>query len=175
MTRGRYLLAAQKYRCSYTCTSCGQANREYGFVRSADPVRMNSFTDNLGDEYHLSGEIATEKARRKFYRLQARVNGRYWYNGLRVSGKCKKCGRRQLWSPAFRHSAAALLSCLALAAQLWLHGVPESINEALLLTGVTAGSALLGEISILLAAHLWANRQNEDDLPWLEAIHKKAE
>lgn len=114
MTRGRYLLAAQKYRCSYTCTRCGKENRESGFVRTADPVRLNSFTDNLGDEYHLSGEIATDKVRRKFYSLQARVNGRYWYSGLRVNGQCRRCGKRQLWSPFIRHATAAGIAACTL-------------------------------------------------------------
>lgn len=175
MTRGRFLLAAQKYRCSYICTRCGKENRESGFVRAADPVRLNAFTDNLGDEYHLSGEIATDKARRKFYRLQTRVNSRCWYSGLRVSGRCRRCGKRQLWSPFLRHAAAAGIAACTLGGLIWLHGWPVDVSSALTLTGMTAASALLTEGSALLAARLWAKYQPEDHLPWLEAIHRKQE
>lgn len=67
MVRGRYLHAVQKYRCSYTCPRCGKNNREAGLIRAADLVRPNSFTDNLGDEVYLSGEIASGRAQKKFY------------------------------------------------------------------------------------------------------------
>ena len=67
MVRGRYLHGVQKYRCCYTCPRCGKNNQETGYTRAADPVRPNSFTDNLGAEVYLSGEIASERAQKKFY------------------------------------------------------------------------------------------------------------
>lgn len=173
MIRGRYLHAAQKYRCSYTCTRCGKETRESGFVRAADPVQLNGFTDNLGDEVYLSGEIATEKAQRKFYALQASVNGRCWYSGLRVSGRCTKCRKRQFWSPFLRHAAAASFAGCALGGLLWLYGWPVDLSGTLMLTGVTAATALLTEGAALLVARLWAKHQQEEYLPWLEAVHKK--
>lgn len=173
MVRGRYLHAAQKYCCSYTCTRCEKANWESGFVRAADPVRPNSFTDNLGDEVFLSGEIATEKAQKKFYALQARVNGRCWYSGMRVSGRCRKCGKRQFWSPFLRHAAAAALAGCTLGGLLWLHGWPVDVSTTLMLISITAASALLTEGAALLFARLWAKHQQEEYLPWLEAVYKK--
>ena len=173
MVRGRYLHAVQKYRCCYTCPRCGKNNRETGYTRAADPVRPNSFTDNLGDEVYLSGEIASERAQKKFYALQARVNGRCWYSGLHVSGQCRKCGKRQFWSPFLRHTAAAALACCTLAGIIWWFGWPANVSGMLRLTGITAVSALLTEGSSLLAARLWARRQPEDHLPWLEAVHRK--
>lgn len=173
MIRARYLYAAQKYRSYYTCTRCGRENREFGFVRAVDPVRLNGFMDNLSDEVHLSGEIATEKAQKKFYALQARVNSRCWYSGLRVSGRCRKCGKRQFWSPFLRHAAAAILAGCTLGGLLWLHGWPTDISSALTLTGITFASALLTEGATLLFARLWAKHQQEEHLPWLEAVYKK--
>lgn len=174
MTRGRFLFAAQKYRCSYICTRCGKENRETGFVRAADPVRLNAFTDNLGDEYHLSGALATDKACRRFYRLQSQVNGHCWYSGLRVSGRCRRCGKRQLWSPFLRHTAAAVLACGTLGAIIWLCGWPADLERALMLTGIAAGGAILAEGVSLLAVWLWAKHQDEDGLPWVEAVRRKA-
>lgn len=175
MLRQRYLFAAQKYRCTYACTRCGQINRDYGFVRAIDPVHINAFTDNLGDEYHLSGEIATTKARQKFYKLQSRVNGHCWYHGIHVNGQCRKCGTRQIWSPVFRHSTVLLLTCLAAALYIWFHGLPDGSHAALCLCSVAAAAALLTEAFALWAVHLWAKRQDKDHLPWLDAIHKRPE
>ena len=173
MVRRRYLHAAQKYRCSYTCTRCGRENRESGFVRAADPIRPNGFTDNLGDEVHLSGEIAAEKAQKKFYALQARVNGRCWYSGLRISGRCRKCGKRQFWSPFLRHAATAMLAGCTLSGLILLHSWPATLDSVLLLIGVIVASALLTEGAALLVARLWAKHQQEEHLPWLEAVYKK--
>lgn len=172
MVPRHFLHTAQKYRCSYTCTRCGTENRESGYVRAADPVWPNAFTDNLGDEVHLSGEIAAEKALKKFYVLQARVS-RCWYSGLHISGRCRKCGKRQFWSPVLRHAAAAVLAVGAFGGILWLHGWPASLDSALLLIGAPAASALLTEGVALLAARLWAKHQQEEALPWLEAVNRK--
>lgn len=173
MIRRHFLHTAQKYHCSYTCTRCGKENRESGFVRAADPVFPNGFTDNLGDEVHLSGEIAAGKAHKKFYALQARVNGHRWYSGLRVSGRCRKCRKRQFWSPFLRHAAAAMLASCTLGGILWLHGWPTNLDSALLLTGITAASAILTEGAALLVVRLWAKHQQQEYLPWLEAVNRK--
>lgn len=173
MFHGRYLLGVQKFRCLFTCSRCGAENRETGFVRAGDLVRLNGFADNLGDEFHLSGEITTEKAQKRFHALQARVNGHCWYSGLRVSGRCSKCGKRQFWSPFLRHVAAAAISVCVLAGLICLYIRPVDLDGALMLTGITAVSALLTEGIALLAARLWARRQPEEHLPWLEAVHRK--
>lgn len=173
MIRRHFLHTAQKYHCSYTCTRCGKENRESGFVRAADPLFPNGFTDNLGDEVHLSGEIAAEKALKKFFTLQACVNVRCWYSGLHVSGRCRKCGKRQFWSPFLRHAAAAVLAGCAFGGILWLFGWPTNLDSALLLIGAPAASALLTEGVALLAARLWAKHQQQEYLPWLEAVNRK--
>ena len=173
MPRGRYLFAAQKYRCSYQCTRCKRDNREYAFVRAADPVRFNGFTDNLYDEMHLSGELAADKARKRFYSLQARVNDACWYWGLRVSGRCRTCGKRQSWSPAIRHALALALAMVCLTVFLWRMGQP--VGEPYLLWGAATalGAFLMGEVLGLIVVRLWARRQMEQYRPWIEAVHKR--
>lgn len=173
MPRGHYLFAAQKYRCSYHCTRCGKENREYAFVRAADPVWFNGFTDNLYDEMHLSGEIATNKAQKRFYRFQARVNDACWYWGLRVSGRCRKCGKRQSWSPAIRHALALVLAMVCLAVFLWQMGEPVEAAYFLQGAAIALGVFLIGEGVGLIIVRLWAHREPEQCLPWIEAIHKR--
>lgn len=173
MLRGRYLFAAQKYRCCYTCTHCDSKNREYAFVRAVDPVRLNSFTDNLYDEMHLSGEIAESKAEKKFFHLQARANDNCWYAGLCVSGRCRKCGKRQIWSPYIRHTGALLMASACFLALIWLFGWPKDMSNGAVWVAGIIGLVLLCEVIGLLIAYLWARRQPDEYRPWLEAVYKK--
>lgn len=172
--RRRFLAAQTRYRCEWKCVSCGRMNRERGSVASADRVRLNQFTDNLYDEVQLSGEIAQEKARRRFFRFQQQVNEGGWLQGLRVSGVCRKCGARQFWAPAVRHTWALVMAMACLALLLTTLGLPADGNAWLAYLAAAVATALLTEgASLLVTRWRLGRRADEDCAPWVEEIPRE--
>lgn len=167
-----YLTVQTHYRCTWKCTACGSPNRERGRIAAVDRVMRSGFTDNLYDEVQLSGELAGEKARGRFFRLQQRVNARGWLRGLSVSGVCRKCGARQFWAPAARHAWAviAALACLAL---LLTMGVAPA-DHWLAYPAAMAASALLAEgLALLMVRWRLKRLKDPDCAPWIrEAVPK---
>lgn len=173
--RGRYITARTRYRCWWKCTACGRMNRERGSIAAADRVRVNQFTDNLYDETQLSGELAQEKARRRFFRFQRQVNEGGWLQGLRVSGVCRKCGARQYWAPAVRHTWALVMAAACLALLLTVLGLPADGRLCLVYLASAAVAALLTEgASLLLASWRLGRRTDAECAPWLEEIPAEA-
>lgn len=150
MHRRHFLAAKGRYCCEWTCTHCGRRSRERGEVRAADHIRINQFTDNLHDEVNLSGELAQEKARRRLFRLQEAVNDMHWLAGLRVAGLCRKCGRRQFWSPLLRHLLSSALALACFAGLMWLAGPPAAASQWFACLAASAAIALLTEGTALL-------------------------
>lgn len=166
-----YLTVQTRYRCTWKCTACGSLNRERGRIAAVDRVMCSGFTDNLYDEMQLSGELAGEKARKRFFRLQRRVNARGWLWGLSVSGVCRKCGARQFWAPAARHAWAviAALVCLAL---LLMTGAAPAAERWLAYPAAMAASALLAEgLALLMVRWRLKRLKDPDCAPWIrEAV-----
>lgn len=171
MMRRRFLAARARYRCEWRCTGCGRMNRERGATRAADRVAVGQYTDNLPDEVSLSGQVASEMARRRLFRLQARVNDGHHLLGLGVSGVCRKCGLRQFWAPAVRHAWAVTAAISCMAVLLLCAGVPTQ-GELWLAYGAAAlASALLTEGAALEITRRRLNRLDDPECaPWLEEI-----
>lgn len=170
MIRGPFLAAKARYRCGWRCARCGAGNRERGEIRAFDRVTWNAFTDNLVDEVDLSGEIAGEKARKRLFRLQERVNVRCWLRGLQATGLCRKCGRRQMWAPVWRHSLAGTAVVATFAALCLLAGIPAEPRRWLLYALACAAVMLLAEAVGLLTVRRRLRRAPEPCRPWVEEI-----
>ena len=172
--RRRFLAARTRYLCEWKCVGCGRMNRERGAIAAADRVRINSFTDNLYDEVLLSGDMAQEKARKRFFRFQQQVNEGGWLQGLRVSGVCRKCGARQFWAPAVRHTWAVVAALACLALLLTVLGLPADGAAWLAYLAVTAATALLTEgVALLLVRWQLERLGDEDCAPWVEEIPRE--
>lgn len=171
MLRRHFIAAKAKYRCEWKCTGCGRMNRERGEVAAADRVAVNQFTGSLYDEVGLSGELAQEKARRRLFALQRDVNDGYWLQGLRVSGVCRKCGRRQFWAPGLRHAWAVMAAAACFGIFAGVIGFPESGEAWLGYAAAAAASAFLTEAAALLLTRWQLNRQADPECaPFLEEI-----
>ena len=147
-------------------------NRERGEIRAFDRVTRNAFTDNLADEVELSGEIAGEKARRRLFRLQERVNGRCWLRGLQATGLCRKCGRRQMWAPVWRHSLAGTAAVATFAALCMPAGIPAEPRRWLSYALASATAMLLAEAAGLMTVQWRLRRAPESSRPWVEEINR---
>lgn len=169
MYRRRFIAARAKYRCEWKCAGCGRRSREGGEVAAADRLAVNRFTDNMADEVNLSGEIAQEKARKKLFRLQEAVNGRRWLQGLRISGVCRRCGRRQFWASAVRHAWTVVMAAACLAALIVLNGLPAGGAAWLGYLAAAAAAALLTEgASLLLTRWRLGWLADQECAPWVE-------
>ena len=172
--RRRFLAARTRYRCEWKCVGCGRMNRERGSVAAADRVGINSFTDNLYDEVLFSGEMAQEKARKRFFRFQQQVNEGRWLQGLKASGVCRKCGARQFWAPAVRHTWAVVMAVACLALLLTLLGLPADGSAWLAYLAVMAATALLTEgVALLIVRWRLDRLADEDCAPWVEEIPRE--
>ena len=171
MSRRAYLRARTRYLCEWKCAHCGRMNRERGEIASSDRVRVGTFTDNLPDEVQLSGEIAQDRSRKRFFLLQQRVNEECWLQGLRVSGVCRKCGMRQMWAPAVRQAWAAVMAVVCLALLTATLGMPESGDVWLAYLAAAAGTSVLTTWAGLRLVR-WRLRRRTDTecTPWLEEI-----
>lgn len=170
MIRGPLLAAKARYRCGWRCARCGAVNRERGEIRAFDRVSRNAFADNLVDEVELSGELAGEKARRRLFRLQERVNDRCWLRGLQSTGLCRKCGRRQLWAPVWRHSLAGTAAVVTFAVLCMSAGIPAELRCWLSYVLASAAAMLLTEAAGLLITRWHLRRAPESCRPWVEEI-----
>lgn len=173
MIRRRFLAARARYRCEWKCTRCGRMNRERGATRAADRVAVGQYTDNLPDEVELSGQTASEMARRKLFRLQERVNADRRLQGLSISGVCRKCGARQFWAPASRHAWAAAAGIICMAVLLWCAGVPENADLWFAYGAAVLLSVLLAEGAVLEVIRWRLNRLADPECaPWVEEIQE---
>lgn len=175
MIRRRFLAAQARYRCEWKCAHCGRLNRERGATRAADRVAVGQYTDNLPDEVNLSGQAAAGMARRRLFRLQARVNDHRWLRGLGVSGVCRKCGLRQFWAPAVRHAWATAAAIICLSLLLLYAGVPATGPRWFACCAAMLLAALLTEAAALTAACWRLNRLADpecaptvEEIPWEE-------
>ncbi len=161
----RFIWAGQPYRCRYVCTACQRRSSERGSFFSPDRVALNNMAPSWQEKVELSGELAQARARRRFYRLQARVNNRQWTWGLRVSGVCRHCGHRQCWSPRLRHSAA-LLAAIACFVVLWaVNGMPADGNQWLIRIAAAIGTGALAQWLALLLMQQRLRRLDARFLP----------
>lgn len=166
--RNQFLRVKAPYCCKWRCIHCGRANRERGAVSAFDRVRVNQFTDNFGDEVQLSGEIAREKAQKRLYRLQDDVNARQWLSGLHVPGVCRRCGRRQRWSPLWRHGIAGVMAVLSLLMTLCIGQASTFLPLGIMLAALMA----LAAEHLLLRLTRWRLRRgNPAHVPWVEAVY----
>lgn len=172
--RRRILWADVLYRCGWACERCGRENRERSSVRAFDPLRLNQFADNWQDEVHFSGEVAQEKARKRLFRLQARVNMKNDLRGLRVTGVCRKCGRQQRWAPARRHALAAVMAALTFAALCLGAGVPAEGSLWAAYAAAAVSAALFAEAAALGVTRWRLRRGPESCRPWVEEIFRDA-
>ncbi len=168
------IIAEQRYRCRYTCTKCGQRNVERGRIRSVDRLWPSDMAPSWREEVELSGELAQSRAVRRFYRLQANVNDRQWYAGLRVPGKCRHCGYRQPWSSVNRHRMSllmligwAVISCLAV-------GWPDEPVQQLAMLAVLVFFLPVAEVLVLgLNRQTMRESTEPEDRPAVQAVRSK--
>jgi len=166
----RSLGVQKRYGCQWRCAHCGRDNRERGVISAFDRIRVNQFTDNIGDEVQLSGEIAQEKAEKRFRRLQERVNARQWLWGLQTPGVCRKCGKRQRWSPLWRQGSAGGMAVLSLLLVLCSGPAEKALPLGI---AAAAVAALATECLILIWTRWMLQRGNPAHAPWVEAVHRE--
>lgn len=174
MVRRRFLAAQARYRCEWKCAHCGRLNRERGATHAADRIAVGQYTDNLPDEVNLSGQAAAGMARRRLFRLQARVNDHRWLRGLGVSGVCRKCGLRQFWAPAMRHAWATVAAVICLSLLLLYAGVPGNGPMRLAFGAAMLLAALFTEAAALLAVRWRLKRLADSECaPTVEEIPRE--
>lgn len=173
MSRRYVLKETARYRCGWACARCRRENRERGSVWAFAPLKVNSFTGCWQDEVELSCEGAQQKARKRLFRLQERVNMRCDTSGLGVSGVCRGCGRRQYWAPSGRHALAVMLAAASGVALCALRGIPQ--GRAWLTLGLCAAvSALLTELGALVVIRWRLQCGPEEQRPWVEEVFPEA-
>ncbi len=165
------IVAEQRYRCRYACTKCNQRNVERGRIRRVDRLLPSDMAPSWQEEVELSGELAQNRAARRFYRLQASVNDRQWYAGLRLPGKCRHCGCRQPWSSVHRHRMA-LLVLISWAVFVWATvGWPDEPIQQLALLAVLILCLPLAEALVLgFLRHIMRESIKSEDRPIVQAV-----